>query len=82
MKGGGMECGRRGEAEFSTDTNGVRYMTIYGIKGMAAYAVALGEETPGSPSLYIRLEDERRWYGGGEAEYGTDTNDVCYHSSR
>ena len=63
-----------GEAEYGTDTNDVCYMTIYGIKGMAAYAVALGEETPGSLSLYIRLEDERGWYGvweerGGRVQY-------------
>lgn len=37
------------QAEYGTDINGVRYMTIYGIKGMAAYAahaIALGERDP------------------------------------
>ena len=37
------------QAEYGADINGVRYMTVYGIKGMSAYAshaASLGEKDP------------------------------------
>ena len=48
------------QAEYGTDVNGVRYMIIYGIKGMAAYAahaIALGEQDPWVSKFIYQVSD-------------------------
>ena len=46
------------QKEYGSDVNGVRYMTLYGIKGLAAYAVhasCLGEHDPWVPKFIYQV---------------------------
>ena len=50
------------QADYGTDINGVRYMTIYGIKGMAAYAAhaaALGERDPWISKFIYQVGEDK-----------------------
>jgi len=46
------------QADYGPDVNGVRYMSIYGIKGLAAYAAhaaGLGEHDPWVPRFMYQV---------------------------
>ncbi|WAR01832.1 HCP-like protein [Mya arenaria] len=74
------------QKEYGPDVNGVRYMTIYGLKGLAAYsahAVGLGESDPWVPrfmyqalSFLVSGPDDRRHDLGANLEMALKVGEV------